>query len=204
MADAVYIVGIGMTPLGKFPLRSVKDLAAEAVRKSLEDANCSERDIDAVWFSNTRQGMMEGQNVIRGQCALFPIGLSGIPIVNVENACASSSTGLREAFAHIKAGLCELALVVGAEKMFYPDQKEQMFRAFLGGTDIHLIDQTRKWLNEISLDLDHPTTQPGGLHSFFMDIYAALARRHMRLFGTTVEQLAAAASKNHKHSTMNP
>jgi acetyl-CoA acyltransferase len=206
MADDVYIVGIAMTRLGKFPARSVKDLTREAVDGALADARCGASDIQAAWFSNTRQGMMEGQNVIRGQCALRPLGFGGIPISNVENACASASTGLREAYAHLRAGMCDVALVAGADKMFFPDQKEQMFRAFLGGTDVHLLDSTCAWLAEIGRGAgsEDPAGEAVSAHSFFMDYYAAMARMHMRLFGTTERQIAAAAAKNHFHSTLNP
>lgn len=204
MSD-VYIVGIGMTPLGKFPDRSVKALTREAVEAALNDADCSIGDIDAAWFANTRQGLMEGQNGIRGQCALRSIGFQGIPIANVENACASASTAVAQAYAHIKAGLCEVALVAGVDKMFYPDMKERMFQAFMGGTDVHLLEETRKRLADVGRDVGPPATGDAiGLHSFFMDIYAAFARLHMRLYGTTMAQIAAAAAKNHRHSTMNP
>jgi acetyl-CoA acyltransferase len=206
MSKDVYIVGIGMTRLGKFPDRSVKELTREAVDAALSDAGCTMGDVDAAWFSNTRQGMMEGQNVIRGQCALRSMGFNGIPIVNVENACASSSTGLREAYAHIKAGLSSIALVAGCDKMFYPDNTEAMFRAFIGGTDVHTLSDTRQRLAKIGGE-PHAGANTGetiGVHSFFMDIYAAFARLHMRLFGTTQAQIAAVASKNHRHSTLNP
>lgn len=206
MSDPVYIVGVGMTRLGKFPDRSVKDLTREAVTQALADAGCGQKDVEAVWFSNTRQGLMEGQNVIRGQCSLRSMGFGEIPIVNVENACASSSTSLREAYAHIKAGMCDVALVVGVEKMFYPDQKDAMFRAFIGGADVHTLEATRQNLARLGEGVG-PADSAGSeisLHSFFMDIYAAFARLHMRLFGTTVEHIAAAAAKNHLHSTMNP
>lgn len=205
MVNDVYIVGIAMTGLGKFPARSVKDLTREAVEGALADARCSVSGIEAAWFANTRQGMMEGQNVIRGQCALRPLGFGGIPIANVENACASASTALREAYAHLRAGMCDVALVAGADKMFFPEQKEQMFRAFLGGADIHMIDSTCAWLAEIGRGVG-PQEEAGGasVHSFFMDYYAGMARMHMRRFGTTQRQIAAAAAKNHFHSTLNP
>jgi len=74
------------------------------------------------------------------------MGFETIPIINVENACCSSSTGLNQAFAAIKAGLCEVGLVVGAEKMFYPDKKDLMFKAFLGGWDVHEMEATQKIL----------------------------------------------------------
>jgi acetyl-CoA acyltransferase len=202
----VYIVGVGMTPLGKFPEKSVKDLTRAAVNAALADAGCSQGDVEAAWFANTRQAMMEGQNTIRGQCALRSMGFEGIPIANVENACASSSTALVQAFAHIKAGLTEIALVVGADKMFFPEKREETFRAFIGGTDIYTLEETRRRLAHIG-DGVMPKQFEGkdtGEHSFFMDIYAAMARFHMKTFGTTVEQIAMVAAKNHFHSTMNP
>jgi acetyl-CoA acetyltransferase len=206
MSGNVFIVGIAMTALGKFTGRSVKDLVREAVQGALADADVTMNDIQAAWFSNTRQGAMEGQNVIRGQCALRPLGFGGIPITNVENACASSSTALREAYAHLRAGMCNVALVVGADKMFFPDKKEQMFRAFLGGADIHLLETTGSWLAGLESDIgpSRPPEQAVSLHSFFMDYYAAMARVHMKLYGTTQRQIAAAAAKNHFHSSLNP
>jgi acetyl-CoA acyltransferase len=195
-----------MTKLGKFPARSVKDLTQEAVRGALADAGCDLGDIQSAWFSNTRQGMMEGQNVIRGQCALRAMGFERIPITNVENACASASTAVREAYAHLKADMCDVALVVGADKMFFPDKKEEMFRAFLGGADIHCLDASIAWLEDISRGAE-PIVNAGteiSRRSFFMDYYAAMACVHMRLFGTTQRQIAAVAAKNHSHSTLNP
>ena len=206
MSGKVYIVGIGSTALGRHPDKSVKDLTREAVTMALADAGAKLSDVEAAWFSNTRQGMMENQNTIRGQCALRAMGFETIPIVNVENACASSSTGLNQAFANIKAGLCEVALVVGAEKMFYPDKKDLMFKAFLGGWDVHDMDRSKEVLLGLGKGLPLPpeASADTGQHSVFMDIYASLARQHMRLHGTTARQIAAAASKSHYHATMNP
>lgn len=206
MGDGVYIVGIGSTLLGRHPDRSVKDLTREAVNQALQDAGATMTDVEAAWFSNTRQGMMENQNTIRGQCALRSMGFETIPIVNVENACASSSTGLNQAFAQIKAGLCEVALVVGAEKMFYPEKRNLMFQAFLGGWDVHDMERSKTVLLGLGEGFDLPpeALRDTGQHSVFMDIYASLARQHMRLHGTTARQIAAAASKSHYHATMNP
>jgi acetyl-CoA acyltransferase len=202
----VHIVGVAMTALGKHPDKSVKQLTAEAVSAALDDAGALMDDIDAAWFSNTRQGMMEGQNTIRGQCSLRAMGFEGIPIVNVENACCSSSTGLNQAFASIKAGLSAVALVAGSEKMFYPEKRAEMFQAFRGGWDVHTQAETERNLLALGEGLDLPpeAKEDTGDHSVFMDIYAALARQHMKLFGTTQRQIAAAASKSHYHSTMNP
>jgi acetyl-CoA acetyltransferase len=202
----VYVVGIATTRFGKFPAVSVKDLTRQAVSAALGDAGCALGDVEAAWFSNVRQGQMEGQNSIRGQCALRAMGVAGIPIVNVENACASSSTGVNQAYAALAAGLCDVALVVGAEKMFFPDKKAEMFAAFLGGTDVHMVEDTHRRLADLGRG-----AVPAGVNdpdpaerSFFMDIYAGLARQHMQRFGTTVRQLAAAAAKNHANSAHNP
>ena len=171
MGGNVYIVGVASTPLGRFPDLSVKDLTRAAVTQALADAGARMDDIEAAWFSNTRQGMMGNQNTVRGQCALRSMGFETIPIVNVENACCSSSTGLNQAFAHIKAGLCETALVVGAEKMFYPDKKDLMFKAFLGGWDVHDVERTQKLLLGLGEGLSLPPEAHAdtGQHSVFMD-----------------------------------
>ncbi len=202
----IHIVGIGMTPLGKFPDRSVKELTKSAVDAALADAGAGMDDIEAAWFSNTRQGMMEGQNTVRGQCALRSMGFESIPIINVENACCSSSTGLNQAFAYLKAGLADVALVAGTEKMFYPEKRELMFQAFRGGWDVHTQEETERNLLALGEGLELPpeALEDTGEHSIFMDIYASLARQHMKNFGTTQRQIAAAASKSHFHSTMNP
>lgn len=202
----VFILGVGMTPLGKHLDLSVKQLTALAVNAALADAGIGKGAIESAWFSNTRQGVMEGQHGIRGQAALRAMGFEEIPIINCDNACASSSTGVNQAFAAIKAGLCEVALVVGAEKMNYPEKREQMFEAFLGGMDRECAEDHLATLMALSAGLDLPpeATVDTGPRSIFMDSYAAMARHHMAVFGTTQRQLAIIASKNHGHSQFNP
>jgi acetyl-CoA acetyltransferase len=131
----VYITGVGMTPLGRHLDQSVKRLTRDAVNAALQDAGCAQEDIEAAWFSNTRQGVLEGQHGIRGQCALRAMGFERLPIINCDNACASSSTGLNQAYAAVRAGLHDVVLVVGAEKMHFPERRELMFDAFWGGMD---------------------------------------------------------------------
>jgi acetyl-CoA acyltransferase len=202
--SGIFIVGVGMTPLGKMPDRSVKDLTREAVTNALGDADASVDQVDAAWFANTRQPMLEGQNTVRGQIALRPMGFDGIPIANIENACASGSTALLQSVAYLKAGMASVALVVGAEKMFFPDKRDAMLAAFRGGTDIHQIDATEKKIRALAADVIPDDVQDSAERSFFMDVYAAFARQHMKTFGTTVRQLAMVAAKNHHHSTLNP
>lgn len=202
----VFIAGIAQTPLGRHPDTSVKELARQAVGGALRDAGVDLGDIGAAWFANVRQGQMEGQNSIRGQCALTAMGLGGIPIFNVENACASSSSALYQAYAAIKAGLHDIVVVAGVEKMYYPEKRQAMMEAFFGGTDVHEMQSTWEGLQRIG-DGIGPQQAAGGdwrQQSFFMDVYAALARMHMKLYGTTQAHYAHAAAKNHGHSALNP
>jgi len=203
--SGIYIVGIGMTRFGRFLESSVKDLTREAVSAALQDSGCDISDIGAVWFANAAQGALEGQHSVRGQMALQPMGFQEVPIVNVENACASGSTAFYEAYVHLRSGLSDVVLVVGCDKLYMQD-KEKSLNLFLGGIDVHRLQETLARL----LSLGEGRTQSEGaapqegMKSIFMDIYAALARFHMKMFGTTARQIAAVAAKNHFHSTMNP
>lgn len=204
--SSVYIVGVGMTPLGRHLSHSVKDLTRTAVQAALHDAGCDQQAIESAWFSNTRQGVLQGQHGIRGQCALRAMGFEAIPIINCDNACASSSTGLNQAWAAIKAGVCDVALVVGAEKMHLPERRDLMFEAFWGGMDRELAEQQLAAQAALSAALPMPpeAERDVGERSVFMDSYAAMARHHMLLHGTTQRQLAIVASKNHGHAQHNP
>jgi len=199
------IAGVGMTPLGKHLDRSVRSLSAEAVTAALEDAGLQKEDIQAAWFCNTRQGALEGQHGVRGQASLRAYGFEGIPIFNTDNACASSSSGVFQAFAAVQAGLFEVALVVGAEKMNYPEKRVEMFEAFKGSWDRELADDHIAALLAIGEGMEPPEGNVDSPErSVFMDIYAAQARFHMKTFGTTPRQIAAVAAKNHNHSQLNP
>ncbi|WP_198087542.1 thiolase family protein [Variovorax sp. E3] len=202
----VYVIGAGMTRLGKHLERSVKDLSREAVDAALADAGLNKESVQAAWFCNTRQGALEGQHGVRGQASLRAYGLQGIPIFNTDNACASSSSGLFQAFAAVKAGLFDVALVVGAEKMNFPEKREAMFEAFKGSWDRDLADEHLAHLLALGQDVLPPDSAEAGPaeRSVFMDIYSAQARFHMKTFGTTVEQIAHVAAKNHWHSQWNP
>nr|WP_087574323.1 MULTISPECIES: thiolase family protein [unclassified Sphingomonas]AJW29575.1 putative thiolase [Sphingomonas sp. JE1] len=204
--SGVFIVGTGMTPLGKHLDKSVKALTAMAVDAALADAAVPPDAVEAAWFSNTRQGALEGQHGVRGQASLRAYGFQGIPIFNTDNACASSSSGLMQAFAGIQSGLFEIALVVGAEKMNYPEKRQEMFEAFKGSWDRELADQHLATLLAAGegLPLPEEALVDTGERSVFMDIYAAQARAHMHRFGTTMRQIAAVAAKNHTHSVLNP
>jgi acetyl-CoA acetyltransferase len=200
----VYIAGVGMTPFGRHLDRSIKDLTRTAVEAALADAGCDRSTLQAGYFSNAAQGHFEGQNYIRGEIALRAMGIVGIPVVNVENACASASTALNLATLFLKAGEGDVALAVGVEKMYSPD-KAKMFSAFDSGWDVSTAEQNKAALLELGRSVDPPPgTVSAKPYSVFMDIYAAFCRLHMKTFGTTQRQIAAVAAKNHRHSVHNP
>src|SRR5260370_3528818 len=88
----VYVAGAGMTRFAKQPGRTLKDLTAEAVTAALKDAGRPAEDVQSCYFGNAVAGSMTGQEMLAGQFLLRPLGLGGIPVFNVENACASAST----------------------------------------------------------------------------------------------------------------
>lgn len=198
MTRDVFIAGVSMTAFGKRLDDTVKSLTSMAVREALDDAGVEPGDIQAAWFANTRQPMLEGQNTIRGQIALRSAGISGIPIANIENACASGSTAVLQAMAAIRAGMVDIALVIGTEKMVYPDRPEKVAAAFAGGTDVHDRESVLDYIVSIGGE------KPGPDRSIFMDLYAAQARVHMDRFGTTQEDFARIASNTHCHGADNP
>src|SRR5690554_5104246 len=204
MMEDIYVVGVGMTSFGRHLDKDMKALTREAVEAALSDAGLEAKDLEAAFFGNTSQGHMEGQHMIRGQIALRAMGIERIPVVNVENACASGSSSFVLACNHIKSGAGDVALAIGTEKMFSTD-KDRMFSVFDSAWDLSRASEIRDTLMKLGRDVEVPegTTSPKP-YSVFMDVYAAFSRSHMREFGTTQRQLAAVAAKNHTHSVHNP
>jgi acetyl-CoA acyltransferase len=204
MSTPVYVAGVGMTPFGRHQDKSVKDLTRSAVEQVLADAGCDKSQVQAAFFGNSTQGHMEGQDMIRGELALRAMGMQGLPVVNVENACASASTAFHLAVNYVRAGAADIVLAVGAEKMFSTD-KARTFSAFDGAWDVHDTEAGTRRLLEMGQGIEPP---PGSMstkpYSVFMDIYASMGRMHMREYGTTQRQFAAVSAKNHKHSVHNP
>ena len=135
MSD-VHVAGVSMTHFGKHLDCSLKDLAGEALGEVLKDAGCETGMLEAVFFGNCVQGHMEGQDMVRGEIALRSFGVEGIPVINVENACATASTAFHMAVNYVKAGAADIALAIGVEKM-YSNDKDLMFSAFNGAWDVH-------------------------------------------------------------------
>jgi len=206
--DDVYIIGVGMIPFGKYIEKSVNTLTAEAVADVLQDADMTVKPIQAVWYSNSLWGYYTNQHCIRGQVALRPLGFSGLPIVNVENACASASTALHGAWMSIKAGLYDCVLAIGAEKL-YNEDREKMFASFSTGVDVDNIKEHFEMWDRVKENVNIEIPQQAELEagkskSAFMDVYASMSHWHMARFGSTQHQLAVIASKNHHYGAMNP
>jgi acetyl-CoA acetyltransferase len=212
MADDVYIIGSSMIKFGKFLDKGIKQLTGEALDLVLKDCELNRDNIQAAWFSNSNWGYLSMQHCIRGQVALSANGLQGIPIVNVENACAGGSTALHSAWMAVKAGLYDCVLAIGAEKIHDADRVKVM-SSFITGTDVEAMMEfmTRFQAEELRkkkekadfLGKEVPKEKPG-VHSSFMDFYAIGTRMHMEQYGTTPYQLAVIAAKAHNNSTINP
>lgn len=172
MSD-VYILGADMIAFGRYPDRAYYQLGAEAALGALDDAGLSIREIGAVYASSC----FNAQSML-GQKVLKEIGQTGVPCVNVSNACASGATAVREAWVAIKAGIYDAVLAVGSEKN--P-------RGMLGGAPV-----------------DGPP--PEGLFGSesMPAVFAEAGMVHAAAYGTTIEQFARVAVKNHFHATMNP
>jgi acetyl-CoA acetyltransferase len=206
----VKIIGGAVTKFGKHMDRNMKSLVAEAVGGALKDAGITKEQLHGAWVGNAAQGVNDGQECIRGQVVLRAMGIGGIPVVNVENACASSATALNGAWAMVALGEIDVALVIGMEKMYYEDRSKVM-KSFMGGMDIEMVQQfieaskaQEKEIDKAREDKGEGKKKKSGQGTVFMDLYAMGARAHMKKYGTTQRQLAAISSKNHFHSSMNP
>jgi acetyl-CoA acetyltransferase len=175
-----------MTRFAKQPGRSLKSLTEEAVTGTLKDAGCGIDDIQACYFANAVAGSITGQEMLAGQFNLRPLGFGEIPIVNVENACASASSALHLAWQSVATGLHDVALAVGAEKMTHPD-KARSFAAIGGSIDVETT----------------PEDLPSG-RSFLMDMYAGTAVQYMKETGATREDFARVVVKNQQNGMVNP
>jgi acetyl-CoA acetyltransferase len=167
----VRVVGTGMVKFGRYPETGIADLAQPAIVRALRDAGIGREQIQVAYCGSVFGGMGVGQRILKG------LGMTGMPVTNVENACSSGSTAFREAWLSVASGLYDVALVFGVEQL-----------SRLGGGAIPLPDG--------DIEADQGLIMPA--------LYAMRARRHMEEHGTTVEQLAMIAVKNHRNGVHNP
>nr|WP_319563742.1 thiolase family protein [uncultured Rhodoferax sp.] len=204
MKQNAIVAGVGMTNFGKHMNRNLKSLAGEAILQALKDAGLNSTDIQAAYMGNAASAVITGQVCVGGEIVLREVGIGGIPVINVENACATGSTALHQAATMVTHGVYDVVLVCGYEKLYHKD-KARTFSVFTGAADVELMDELAvsidKKMKEVGLTAGEGA---GADRSVFMDIYATMTVAHMQKYGTTREQLAAVSAKNSFHGSMNP
>lgn len=178
----VAVLGVYMTKFGKHLNRSLRSLGQEAILGAVKDAGISLKDIQIAYVGNGMAGLITGQEGVRGQVVLNEVGLEGLPIINVENACASGTTALFGANLSVASGYCDVALVLGVEKLY--------------------CGNTNKSLSALAADSD--VEMEGRMGFLFPARYAMSIKEHMDKYGTTREQIAKVCVKNHKNGSQNP
>jgi len=179
----VAIIGTGITKFGELWDKSLRALGMEAGLNAIKDAGIYSTDLEALYLGNMSAGRFIQQEHIAPLIADY-VGLAGyqLPATRVEAGGASGGLALRQAYAAVASGLHDIVLVGGAEKMTDVGDAE--------AADILATSLDQEW------------------EAFFgatvASLYAMMARRHMHEFGTTREQLASVAVKNHYHGSMNP
>src|SRR5438876_10256137 len=177
----VDVIGIGKTRFGAFADRDLRSLAVEAGEKCLRDAHVSPSQVEAFFLGNFAGPSFVGQNHL-APFVSNALGIREVPATRIEAACASSGSALFHAVSGVAAGLYEIVMVVGVEKMTsQPTPRVTEILASAGDCS-----------GEIRAG------------STFPSLFAMIARRHMRDFGTRREHLAAAAVKNHANGALNP
>ena len=165
------IAGVGMTKFGKQAERTIEDIGREALLAAMRDAGVAREGLDEVLCGSSYGGPLIGQRILRD------LGMTGIPITNVENACSSGAAALREACWAVKAGRADTVAVLGVEKL-----------TKLGGGTLPL----------------EPTDVEVNLGNVMPAVYAMRARRYMHETGATARHLAMIAVKAHEYGARNP
>lgn len=181
MADA-YVAGVGFHPFGRFPDKTLKEIAGQAALAALADAGLDPDGIDAAFCSNAYAGLLNGQESVRGETWLRSIGVGGIPIVNVENACAGGGSAIHLATLAVRSGAYRRVLVVGAEKMYSGD--------------------TARAIAALATSSDIEITQGIGMQ--FSAVDAIRVKKVMAEENVGLDALDWITSKSHYNGSLNP
>jgi acetyl-CoA C-acetyltransferase len=177
----VAVIGIGKTAFGAFADRNLRSLAVEAIQNALSDAGVSAPAVEAMYLGNFAGPSFVGQNHLAPYVGAAA-GLKGIPCTRIENACASSGSAFFHAWQSVAAGAYDLVIAAGVERM---------------------TSQTTPRVTEILAGAGDSESE-AAVGATFPALFAMIARRHMHQYGTTRQQLAAVAVKNHAHGAQNP
>ena len=169
----VAVIGVSMIKFGRYPDRDVSQLAAQAGHLALKDAGVDMKAIESLYSGNLYATSGSGQRILQ------QMGQTGIPVINVANACATGSTAFREAYFAIASGAYDIVMAVGSEQMGK--------QGLLGSRG------------------DPATSLEGRVGSYMMPaVFGMAGMEHSRKYGTQQEHFALASVKNHYHSTNNP
>ncbi len=167
----VFVLGAGLHPFGRFPEKSYVELGCTATERALADAGMGWQDIQAAFYSHANF-----QTIAPGETVLGEMGLNGIPIMSVENACSAGTSAVWLGYHMVSNGLYDIVLCVGAEKM--------------GRGGVAITDEA------------NPTRLLGT--DFMMASYALEARRYMATYHAPAEAIAMVSVINHKNGCLNP
>ncbi len=177
----VAVTGVGQTKFGEHWDKSLRDMIVEAGNLAIKDAGIERKEVEALFIGSMSPGRYAGQEHL-GALAADNLRLGHIPATRFEGACASGSLAFRNAYINVASGKCDVAIVLGAEKMTDVQGPEAITSLAAAG------DQ--EWEAAIGLT--------------FAGLYALMARKHMHDYGTTREQMALVSVNNHKNGVNNP
>lgn len=183
------IAGVGMTQFGKQPGRGLRSMAVEAADAALLSAGLAADDVERVYFGNAIAPTVLQQDMIKGQVAFRHHPLGDLPLINIENACASGGSAFLLAVEAVASGVVDVALAIGVEQMHHAD-RQRPFLALRGSTDIDDIGEA----------------EPGAdsANSLLMDYYAEVAQDYLDRYGAAPADFAAVAVKNRNNALLNP
>lgn len=177
----VAVIGAGKTPFGAFPDRDLRGLAVEAGQKCLHNANATPAQIESFYLGNFSGPAFVGQNHLAPYVSTA-LGIQDVPATRIEAACASSGSAFYHAWTEVAAGVHDVVMVVGVEKM---------------------TSQSTARTSEILAEAGDCSGEMRAGNTF-ASLFAMIARRHMHEFGTKKEHLASIAVKNHANGALNP
>jgi acetyl-CoA acetyltransferase len=177
-----FVIGVGFHPFGRFPDKTLKEIAGHAALAALNDAGLDPAGVDAVFCSNAYAGLLNGQESVRGETWMRAIGIGGIPIINIENACAGGGTAVYLATMAVRSGHYRRVLVVGAEKMYSGD--------------------TARAIAALATSSDIEFTQGIGMQ--FAAVDAIRVKKVMAEEGVGEDALNWITSKSHNNGALNP
>jgi acetyl-CoA C-acetyltransferase len=177
----VAVVGAGMSHFGWQPEKGIKELGEEANFNALKGASVDPKDIQVAYCGNATGGAIGRQWTMIGQICLKELGITGIPITNVENACCSGSCAIREAWIAIGAGLYDVAIAMGIEK----------------GTDKTPEERAKAGAGTFDADLE------GALGMSGVTWYSMVAQRYFKKYGNARDQLSKIVVRSRKNASLN-